>query len=121
MKLTVDKTPLSQRVTEAAVFAIDMVKRKRLIGLTSDTDISKRITGLKNSVSLWRVGKRTITLEQACLLMEVLKIDANFLFKQQGQPWGEADLYAEIKRLDDRIKVLEELAGVSGKRPAKRR
>lgn len=94
-------TTYGQKVTEAALFAIDLIQQKRMKGMTSDADINKLLDFKSGTINRWRKGG-TITVDQIGDLIRSFDIDPKFLLKQEGSPWGEAELMLRMKAIEDR-------------------
>lgn len=118
MKKHITQRKYSSKVTKSALFVIDAIKRRREPGLIHDTEIAIRLGCAAQTISNWRSGNRAITLDQLCELVHQFNVNPNFLVKQEGSPWGEAELAMRVQSLekrqdemDLRISIIEKSTG----------
>jgi len=102
MRRALLERPNSQKVTDAVLFVIDAIKRQRKPGFKSDTDFAKALNIPSTTVSYWRKKERSITVDQICDFCRIFEVNANFIIKQEGTPWGESELAMRIKTLEER-------------------
>ncbi len=107
MRKHISEREYSKKVTDAALFVIDMIKRKRMKGLIHDNEISKYLGCAAQTIHYWRIGERSITLDQLGELIKQFDVHPVFLMKQEGSPWGEAELMLRMKTVEDRLDKLE--------------
>ncbi len=107
MKRNIADKEYAKKVTDAAVFAVDMIQRKRYKGMMNDYQVSQRLGAAKQTVHYWRNGMRAITVGQIGAMIKEFDISPNFLLKQEGNPWGEAELMLRMKVLEERLDKLE--------------
>ena len=107
MRRHVSEREYSRKVTDAALFVIDAIQRKRVKGLIHDNEISVRLGCAAQTVHYWRIGERAITLDQLGSLIKEFDVNPVFLMKQEGSPWGEADLIVRMMAIEKRVDEIE--------------
>lgn len=122
MKKHIADRPYSEKVTNAVLYVIDAIKRKRKPGLITDKDIAKHIDNMAHqTLHYWRNGDRAITLDQLGAFIHAFDVNPVFLLKQEGTPWGEAELTLRVKQVEDKVEELSievgELQKSGKKRP----
>lgn len=130
MKKHISERPYAEKVTKAALFVVDAIKRKRQPGLINDSQISLRLKCAKQTVHMWRSGERAITLDQLGELINQFDVHPVFLLKQQGSPWGDSEMIMKLKdiernqqEMDLRLSAVENKLGIKSgtERPQKSR
>ncbi len=112
MRKHVSQREYSMKVTDAALFCIDAIKMKRVKGLIHDNEISVRLGCAAQTIHYWRKGERAITLDQLGALIKEFDLNTNFLMKQEGSIWGEAELFMGLRNLEERLNIVEDKLGI---------
>jgi hypothetical protein len=97
----------SLQVTQAALMAIDAIKRRRQPGLRSDKDIAGRLLIPGQTIHYWRNHERAITVYQLVRLTLEFDVNPVWLLKQEGSPFAEAELMLKIQALEERQNEME--------------
>jgi transcriptional regulator with XRE-family HTH domain len=101
------KTPLtkySKQVTKAVLYFIDTLKRDK--GISNDKEIAGKIGCVPQTITYWRNGQRSVTIDQIGALIKEYGMDPNTIFNP-----GSIRPDQRIDKLELRISYLENLAG----------
>jgi transcriptional regulator with XRE-family HTH domain len=97
-------TKYSKQVTKAVVFFIDTLKRDK--GISNDKEIAIKIGCVPQTITYWRKGQRSVTIDQIGALIKEYGMDPNTTFNP-----GAIRPDERIDKLELRVKQLENLAG----------
>ena len=121
MQINLKDMEYADKVTKSVLFVIDAIKRRREPGLIHDKDIAARLGISPQSLHYWRSKERAVTVDQLCAVIYVFDANPVFLTKQEGSPWGEAEMAIKIAALEKRLNNVEAVLDINQEKEKKKK